>query len=75
MSGCSSDSSIRRRYVRTATDDPPSISEDCRSEGYLDRLVVMLNKGDHSDSQQLLQEDDMKMFKKGLLDLCGLAVI
>lgn len=35
MSGCSTDSRTRRRYVRTATDDPPSASEDSKSDGYL----------------------------------------
>lgn len=38
MSGCSTDSRIRRRYVRTATDDPPSASEDSKRDGYLEMI-------------------------------------
>lgn len=42
MSGWSRDSRIRRRYVRTATDEPPSISDDSSNEGYLDGQHVVV---------------------------------
>lgn len=34
-SGLLIDSMMQRRYVKTATDEPPSISDDSTSDGYL----------------------------------------
>lgn len=80
MSGWSRDSRIRRRYVSTATEEPPSISDDSRSEGYLHSAVSSVEAkkqirrgrtkpGIQYYIQQLLEENDLKMFQQCRLDL------
>lgn len=57
------------RYVRTATEDPPSTSEDSISEGYLESISVLgsTTKGIRAGLQQLLQEEKFEVVKKASL--------
>lgn len=57
------------RYVRTATEDPPSTSEDSISEGYLESISVRgsTTKSIRAGLQQLLQEEKFEVVKKASL--------
>lgn len=61
---------MRQRYVRTATLDPPSMSDDSNSDGYL--CILSRCRGRISGRieilQDLLQKEDLEMIDKRLLD-------
>lgn len=57
------------RYVKTATEDPPSTSEDSISEGYLGSISVLSSTTQSIwvGLQQLLQEEKLEVVKKASL--------
>jgi len=52
---------MRLRYVSTATDEPPSASEDSNSDGYLSTISERQQKEASLNSQKLLEEQNLKM--------------
>ena len=60
----------------TATEEPPSMSEDSRREGYLVPLAPH-NTGWRTmgDSQELLEENDLEVLQQSRLDLDGPTVV
>lgn len=61
--------------MRTATEEPPSISEDSRSDGYLACQYMRVDDKAGRDSQELLQKDDLEVLEEGRLDFHRLAVV
>lgn len=64
------DSIIQRRYVNTATEDPPSISEDSIKEGYLGCESVTDHVANMHVLQQLPQEQKLEMVQEVSFDFC-----